>query len=103
MTTRIDKTEKSALSLILYPFQFEKMTDDFSWDQRHQNKLSKLYDISKLRLISEQVNHYFVAKDIDLSTVLPSMNASAAEKEQLLKHIQAGLNKITDNIDGSAS
>ena len=97
MITRIQKTDSSALSLILYPFQFERITDDFSWDERHQNKLSNLYDINKLKLISEHINHYFVAKDIVLSNVLPSMNASASQKELLLKHIQKGLKEITDN------
>ena len=99
MITKIDKTDASALSLILYPFQFERVTDDFSWEQRHQNKLSNLYDIGKLKLISDHVNHYFLAKDIDLSNVLPSMNANAAQKEVLLEHIQVGLNKITDSCE----
>ncbi|MBV2129712.1 hypothetical protein [Arsukibacterium indicum] len=97
MITKIQKTDSSALSLILYAFQFERITDDFSWDERHQNKLANLYDINKLKLISEHINHYFVARDLDLSNVLPPMNASAAEKELLLKNIQIGLDQIIGN------
>lgn len=89
-------TEISALSLLLYPFQFERVSEDFLWTEDHHQKLSKLYDINKLKIILEQLDHYFMVKDIDLSNVLPSMNANDSQKEILLKHIQKGLKEITD-------
>ena len=45
----IIKTDASALSLVLYPYQFEKINDDFIWTDKHLDKLSKLYDLKKLQ------------------------------------------------------
>ncbi|WP_213994989.1 hypothetical protein [Arsukibacterium sp.] len=102
MTVELTKaksaTNSSALALVLYPFQFESVNEDFNWSDNHQRKLLNLYDVNKLKIISEHINCYFLVKDIDLSGLLPSMNASVAQKELLLKYISNGIKKIIDTV-----
>lgn len=90
----ITKTDASALSLILYPYQFEKISADFIWTDKHLYKLSKLYDLKKLQLIGVHIDHYLLNKDVDLSQVLPSMKASVLQKEILLTYIRDGIKTL---------
>lgn len=94
--TNINKTDPSALSLVLYPYQFEMVSEKFIWSDKHSEKLAKLFDAQKLRIIGENIDHYFMYKDVDLMRVLPSMKADVSQKEILLGHIRKNIKIITD-------
>lgn len=86
-----EHTDGSALALILYPFQFESFEIKIEWDEKNLQRLSKIYDLEKLLLIDKQIDSYFLRGDIDLEKILPSMNKSVLEKENLLGSISQGI------------
>jgi len=51
----------------------------------------KLYGREKLSYIAKNIINYFSENDLDLSQILPGMEASIEEKELLLNYILEGL------------
>lgn len=86
-----EKTDGSALALILYPFQFDASASQMEWDEKNLQRLSKIYALDKLLLIDKQIDNYFLCRDVDLEKILPSMNKSIPEKENLLNFISQGI------------
>jgi len=91
----IKMTDSGALSLILYAFQFSPMRDQPDWQELHTQHFLKHYGKEKLIYIKNNIDHYFLLRDLDLADILPDMNTSVEEKESLLKYIQKN---IEENI-----
>lgn len=92
----IETTSISALSLILYYFQFER-SDHIEWDEFNLKKLSGMYESDKLLTIDQHIENYFAKNDIEISAVLPGAKRSNSEKENLLRSISAGIKILTKN------
>lgn len=89
------ETNKSALSLILYPFQFNSGIDE-KWSEAELSRLARNFSLEKLLLIDKHIENYFRKKDVNLAEALPSMDETIAEKEQLLLHISKGIELLVE-------
>jgi len=92
----IKKTDKSALSLILYPYQFEADPNLIEWNESELSKLRKISPLDKLIYINQHIKNYLKTKDIDLSEVLPSIGNSNEEKEVILASISKGIQILVE-------
>jgi hypothetical protein len=86
-------TDPGALSLILYAFQFTPNRNMPTWNETQSKHFLKLYGRDKLSYIAKNIVNYFSEKDLNLSQVLPSMEASIKEKELLLNYALEGIQK----------
>lgn len=84
-------TDPGAISLILYAFQFSPNRDMPVWGDTQSSHFLKLYGREKLSYIAKNIINYFSENDLDLSQILPGMEASIEEKELLLNYILEGL------------
>jgi hypothetical protein len=87
----MNTTDAASISLILYAFQFSPMRDIPEWQEVHTQHFLKYYGKDKLSYIKENIDNYFLAKDLDLNAIIPYMNASIEEKESLLEYIRKNL------------
>lgn len=96
MMTENMQTDKSALSLILYPYQFDTLTNE-DWSELELARLEQCFPLDKLIAIDEQIENYFNKRDIDLMKVLPSINKTVSEKELMLSQISKGIKILLKN------
>lgn len=87
-------TDKGALSLILYPYQFGGGPAFMDWNDSELRRLEKMFDMDRLLYIEKNIANYFERKDVDLNEVLPSARMSVEEKEAVLKSICEGIQAI---------
>jgi len=84
---------KGTLSRILYELNYERNKNPEEWGEHQKNYFLKIYGIENIEIIRQCIQHYFENKDIDLSEILPVMNATIEEKEDFLNYILSGFKK----------
>ena len=89
------QTDKSALSLILYPYQFDSYISN-NWTQEELSRLERILPLEKLVLIDQHIENYFKRKDVDLLKVMPSIEKTIAEKEAILLHVSKGIKLLIE-------